>query len=104
MNDMWTFPGKKKNKKLPKIRKKKHVLFNKIIETPPDIESMANSPRIKVLTGRKASPVKVTKSVSKSFSKSVSGSLTDLLTDFGRSLTDLLTDLLSELLTELLTE
>ena len=45
MNDMWTFPGKKKKtEKTPKnAEKKKHnLLFNKIIETPPDFEWMAN--------------------------------------------------------------
>ena len=45
MNE-WTcelFQEKKKQKKHPKMRKKKHnLLFNKIIETPPDFEWMAN--------------------------------------------------------------
>ena len=45
-------------------------------------KALMGSPRIKVLTGRKASPVKVTKSVSKSVSRYL--------------LTELLTELLSE--------
>ena len=43
MNEHMNFSRKKKQKKHPKMRKKKHnLLFNKIIETPPDFEWMAN--------------------------------------------------------------